>query len=357
VANLEGRGLLALRVVGVLTALTLVLWTFHGVDRSRVADLVGHVGALTLLLVALPQFLSLSLECFGWRRVFAVWGRRVDQWSLLRVRLMTEAVAQTLPLGVIWSESLKPLLLARHAQVPASESVAAIVGRKYLLVSSQAVYVTALVAAGFGVLRHLSGALLGRPGYAWFAFGAGALLAILALGVGGAFARGQVAQRAFELLRRLPSQRVRAALQAQQHSFKKTDGFTEQYFAAPFLQSTLLPGVFFLCGWLCESLESFLILRLLGADLSFFSVAAIEVMLSFVRNVVFVIPAGLGVQDIGYVSCLTALGVPDALTLAAAFSLLKRGKELFWALIGYTLLAAEARLPQLRPEQLQPERA
>ncbi len=55
-------------------------------------------------------------------------------------------------------------------------------------------------------------------------------------------------------------------------------------------------------------------------ELDFFAVASVEVMLSFLKNVLFVIPSGIGVQDVGYVSCLTALGVPDALTVGAAFS-------------------------------------
>jgi glycosyltransferase 2 family protein len=96
-------------------------------------------------------------------------------------------------------------------------------------------------------------------------------------------------------------------------------------------RTTLSPGIFFLCGWLCESLETYLILRLLGVELDFFAIASVEVMLSFAKNVLFILPAGIGVQDVGYVSCLAGLGVPDALDVGAAFSVLKRGKELFWA--------------------------
>jgi uncharacterized membrane protein YbhN (UPF0104 family) len=81
----------------------------------------------------------------------------------------------------------------------------------------------------------------------------------------------------------------------------------------------------------------------LGVELDFFAIASVEVCLSFLKNVLFVLPAGIGVQDIGYVSCLSALGVPDALTIGAAFTALKRGKELFWAAVGYALLASDLR--------------
>jgi hypothetical protein len=58
------------------------------------------------------------------------------------------------------------------------------------------------------------------------------------------------------------------------------------------------------------------------------------------------LPAGLGVQDLGYLTFLRALQVPDVLNVAAAFLLLKRSKECFWAVVGYVVLALELR-PQV----------
>jgi uncharacterized membrane protein YbhN (UPF0104 family) len=55
------------------------------------------------------------------------------------------------------------------------------------------------------------------------------------------------------------------------------------------------------------------------------------------------VPAGLGIQDASYVAFLRALHVPDALNVAAAFLLLKRSKEIFWAICGYVVLAVELR--------------
>jgi uncharacterized protein (TIRG00374 family) len=352
VVNLEGRGLLALRIASGLSALSLLVWTFHGVDFPRVGESMAGIGAVGLGLIAVPQLLSLCLECLGWQRVFRSLGQSVPARPLLRVRLMTEAVAQTLPLGVIWAESLKPMLLGRHASVPGSRAVAALVARKYLLIASQAVYVALLSACGFATLRRLSLSLTGHAGFAWLAFAASATLCLLAFGVCGAFTRGRVAERVFRLLRGIRSVHLQQELNRRQANFANTDGLTAHYFSSGFLQSTLVPGFFFFCGWLCEALESFLILKLLGVELDFCAVASVEVLLSFLKNVLFVLPAGIGVQDVGYVSCLTALGVPDALTVGAAFSALKRGKELLWAVVGYLLLAAEARpalaTPQLR---------
>jgi uncharacterized membrane protein YbhN (UPF0104 family) len=343
VATFKSRGLLALRIASGLCALSLLVWTFHGVDFARVSENITGIGLLGLAAIATPALLALTLECIGFRCVFQSLGQRVAMVPLWRVRLMTEAVAQTLPLGVIWAESLKPTLLERHARVPTSRAVAGLVARKYLLVSSQATYVALLSALGFVTLSRLSLSLTGQAAFAWGAFVVSFVLCLIALALSGTFASGHAAERVLALLRRIPTARWRRGLIRHEASFASTDSLTERYFALGFVRTTLLPGVFFLCGWLCEALESFLILKLLGVDLDFFAVASIEVLLSFLKNVLFVLPAGIGVQDVGYVSCLSALGVPDALTIGAAFSALKRGKELFWAAVGYALLTADLR--------------
>jgi hypothetical protein len=73
-------------------------------------------------------------------------------------------------------------------------------------------------------------------------------------------------------------------------------------------------------------------------DLSFATVLAFEPVVSFARSAAFFIPAGLGVQDAGYMAFLRNAAVPDAVNRAAAFVLLKRFKELVWIAVGWTLL-------------------
>lgn len=91
-------------------------------------------------------------------------------------------------------------------------------------------------------------------------------------------------------------------------------------------------------------------LYLLGVHLPWTTVGALEVSASFLRNVAFVVPAGLGVQDLSYLAFLRALNVADAVNVAAAFLLLKRSKECFWAVCGYAILAVDLRpLPAPKP--------
>jgi hypothetical protein len=87
----------------------------------------------------------------------------------------------------------------------------------------------------------------------------------------------------------------------------------------------------------------------------------LETAIIVVRSAAVPVPAGLGVQDVGYLLCFRALGFADPVTLATAFVVLKRGKDLFWILVGFALLAAgreraaAATGAQAGPASLSPE--
>jgi uncharacterized membrane protein YbhN (UPF0104 family) len=118
--------------------------------------------------------------------------------------------------------------------------------------------------------------------------------------------------------------------------FQRTDDALARYFQKPW---GLVPSVLlYMLGWFVRSLETFLFLRLLGADAPLTAAMVIETALILVRALAVPVPAGLGVQDLGYVLSLKALGVPDPTTLGAAFVLLKRGKDVFWIAAGFLLL-------------------
>jgi hypothetical protein len=97
------------------------------------------------------------------------------------------------------------------------------------------------------------------------------------------------------------------------------------------------PAFLFLAGWAWETVETFVILSVLGAGLGLGQVLSFETLLTIVRSLVVVVPSGLGVQDVGYLVFLRGYGVPDAVTLAAAFLVVKRAKETFWVAVGYLL--------------------
>lgn len=337
-----------LRGVGVLVALGLLGLTFRDLDVVAVSDVLGRVGGPSLLLVLAPMGLALILESLGWAWAFRRAGHDVPFWGLWRARVTSEAFALTLPAGMVFCESTKPFLLARHCGLCTEVSVAGMAVRKYLLLASQSVYISGFALLGASFLEQASPGIIGRPGLSWLLLAIGVVVLAAAAGSGVSLRDGRVAERLRALLAKLPVRALRGSLEKSRRRFVETDGELRRFFRGPLLAATT-PAVFFLFGWLLEAVETYLILRLLGVDLPFAAVAALEVALSFMRHVTFILPAGLGVQDLGYVAFLRALGASDPLTMGAAFVLLKRAKECAWAFVGYSFFAADLRAQNVGP--------
>src|SRR5262249_44760592 len=138
-----------LQVAGALAAVALLGLTLRQVDLGRVVSLIARLGPSGLV-VLVPSFCAVSLEVFAWQRAFAVLGSRQAFWHLFGVRVESEALGSTLPLGALFADALKPKLLSRRRPTPTSLGVVATAARKYLLVLAQAGY----LAVGF---------VLGKP--------------------------------------------------------------------------------------------------------------------------------------------------------------------------------------------------
>src|SRR5262249_38705308 len=99
-------------------------------------------------------------------------------------------------------------------------------------------------------------------------------------------------------------------------------------------------AAWFYVGWLVESLETYVLLHLLGAQVPFVAVVAIEASVALIRSLTVFAPAGLGFQDASYLGFFHAFALPDWANVGAAFMVLKRGKEALWIVVGYLLLVA-----------------
>lgn len=336
------RWLRWLRLLGVLAALAMLGWTFRDLDVARVTAVMSRAGGSVLLVALVPMGCALALESYGWAWAFRSFGHDVPFAGVWRARVTSEALALTLPAGMLFCESTKPFLLARHCGLAAPASVAGMAVRKVLLLASQAVYITGFALLGAPFLEQASLPIIGVPGLQHALLAVGVVVSAAAIGSGLSLRDGRIAERVRAALAWLPLPALRTLLERSRGRFDQTDGELRKFFAGPLL-GVSMPALPFLAAWLCEAVETYLILRLLGVDLPFEAVAAVEVALSFLRHVTFLLPAGLGVQDWGYVAFLRALGVHDPLTMGAAFVLIKRAKEAAWAFVGFSLFAADLR--------------
>ncbi|NPC85991.1 hypothetical protein HPC49_48385, partial [Pyxidicoccus fallax] len=139
-------------------------------------------------------------------------------------------------------------------------------------------------------------------------------------------------------LQRLPVAAVRGWVERQRADLERADGALGRVLVPRRLG---VPALLYVGMWLAESVEAYLLLRLLGFDVTFGDAVALEAVMSVLRALAFFIPAGLGVQDAGYAAFLSGGG--DTLSAVAAFVLLKRARELCWMGVGAALLVLQAR--------------
>ena len=327
----------ALRIVKwilVASALALLARALAGADLPRVVARIQSAGPFVLL-GAVPYLIAITFDSLGWRRLFRSIDHDAPLLSLIRIRLGFDAIAATIPGGTVLAESLTPGWLRREARLPSEVGIAGIAARKCAVGIAQSGYLLASFAFGFAVLAARA------PSLPWIVLGASIVLFIAFGAAAATFLYGHIASRLYALLGRLPFPPLQRALATRATTFTATDGYLARFKDAG-LRSFATALVSFGAAWLMESLETWLFLLLLGAHVSPLHVLAFEASLSLLRCLVFFAPGGIGFQDVGYMAVFTALGVHDAATIGPAFVVLKRVKEIGWAIVGYALLGTAA---------------
>ncbi len=324
------------QVLPAVLAVGLAAFVLRSADLERVQGLVRSLG-WRLPLLLLPNLAVTLIEAAGWWRSFGLLGRRPRFVSLVGVRLVVEAVMLGLPSGAVISESLQPYLLKRRCGLPFETAIVASVGRKFFVVVSHGLVLALATVLTWPLLARASRETIGRAGLPWLLLGVSAFM-IATFGVGLALSgRARVAERTRLGLDRVGGRWVGSWLERHALRFRRADEHLVTFFERE-RGALFVPMLLYSAGWLVRGAETWLFLRLLGVDLSLDAALVLETAIIVVRSVAIPVPAGLGVQDVGYVLCLRALGIPDATTVGTAFVVLKRAKDLFWILLGFALM-------------------
>ena len=303
------------------------------VDLSKTLHLLTSRGPI-LALALVPYFVQISLDSRAWRILLDGLGRRVSWIRLICIRLSTEAVLMSVPAGGIVGETLKPYLLAKTDRVPVAETVASIGVKKATLVFAEATYLTLALVLGYQLLSGHSEQIVGGGELPGLVMAAIAFLLAIGGGLAILFTMGSVSGRTHRLLVRLPWPRVRKWLDDRHAKFAHADSCFVTLGRA---RSHLIRAYgCMVLAWFSESFETWFLLHLIGADVSFVQAFTMEAAVVFLRNLAFFVPAGLGVQDAGYFKFLGAFGISSV--GAGAFVILKRAKEALWVGVGYLVL-------------------
>jgi glycosyltransferase 2 family protein len=313
-----------------------VAW--QGVDLAGGVRRLVAAGPLALVAL-LPTGVMLALDALGWWLLMNPASRaRLPFGRVFAARLAGEAVGQSLPSAGLAAEAASAWYLSQRTRLSRGESIGSLAARRVLLASAHA------AVLGLAALAAAAQPLVPRWLVAVLAAASGVLALASVLGAR-LLVRGAPFVQVRGLLRRVPWAGLRSWADAGT-SGRSSLRLAAREAARPFVEGATpwLAGVCFALVFFIESLETLALLWLVGAHVGLAQVIAMEPLVSLLRALAFFTPAGLGVQELGYVALLHQLGVAQAAAVAAAFVLLKRTKEAAWTALGWCLLlAAEAK--------------
>jgi uncharacterized protein (TIRG00374 family) len=324
------------KITAVIVGALLIVHLFKDVEFEKVFALIGKIG-LPMALVLLPYLCIGIFDSLAWKITIESVSQKVPYFRLLYIRLCTEAILMSLPGGAAISEAAKPYLLKRNVGMATTEAIAIVAVKKGLLGVAHGFYLALSASLGFSALRRVSEEMIGFRGLEWLAWLAAGLVFMMFGGATLLFLYGAISQRIHQLLMAIPVTRLRDWLLDKEKHFIETDAHFEQFHNIKRRKIALAILMFFI-GWMFETVDSILILTLLGVNLPFGAMMCMETTMSFIRALLFILPAGLGVQDYGYVLFLKSFGVHEAESVGVAFVLIKRSKELIWIVVGYILM-------------------
>ena len=312
-------------MLGVALLAVLVAQNDPAVVLASIADLHWRLA----IVVCFPAVLVALFDTLGWRCAFlrAVIPFRALAWS----RLAGEAFNMTTPTAAVGGEAVKAWLLRGYA--PLDTTLASVIVAKTTITLGQGVFflVGVIVAwqtgvAGSGLLRAML----------WFL-----LIEAIALGLFVLVQMRGMLGWAGRLLARVGIRPARI----QDMLGRVDDSLGKFYRTAP---GRLGLSIWFhFLAWLLGSLETWLILRFLGSEVSLATATVIEAFGTGIKVATFLVPASLGVLEGGFVATSATFGL--SATTAISFSLVRRLREAVWVAIGLVAFAAmrprESRAP------------
>lgn len=286
-------------------------------DPRALLDTLAGLSWRILIVLVFPFPLVNLLDTLGWR--FAFRRHRVPVRTLYFARLAGEAVNVTTPTASLGGEAVKAWLVRRHVSVESATS--SVIVAKTTITIAQGLLLVAGIVCAWWTLPHDSAVLRGMR---WLL-----LVEVIAVGffvaaqVGGLFAGGGRLLKRFGML--APESARLARLD---------DSLSAFYRREP--RRLALSITFHFLGWLTNALETWVILALLGIDVSIVGAVVIEAFSTAIRFATFMVPASLGALEGGHVAIFVALGFTG--TVGLSYSLVRRIREATWVGVGFVAL-------------------
>jgi len=310
-------------VAGVAVVAYLVVRVGPGVIWSSFVTL----GWRLPIVLALPHGVAAIVDTVAWRVLLT---GHVPFWLLMRARLAGEAVNLATPTMAVGGEPVKAYLLRPHATL--RDGLVSVIADKTTIVVGQMLFL------GLGLL---AARLLGPPRGALLSVMTG-LLGLEVLAIGGFVlvqASGGLGHGG-RLLGRIGARvGVGGAGRLQQGL-----GDLDRSLAALYRRGRrrlIVSAVVHAVAWATGGIEIYLVMRFLDQPAALSTALIIESFAGGVKFASFMVPASLGALEGSYVAFFEAFGLAGSAGLS--FVLVRRLRELAWAVVGFLALGVSGR--------------
>jgi putative membrane protein len=289
--------------IALIAGLSVMILLIAHEGAVGIIKLLSKAGWMLLLLLPL-HVLPLLLDAAGWRAIIVA---RCKLWTLFLIAVVRQAVNGLLPVANIGGELVGIRLLARTG-VDGTLAAASVIVEVLLTVVGQYLF----VALGVVFLLQITQAMrLTNELLLGLAASAPVIALLIVL-----LRHGSV----FERLQRIAARFGPNLRESGVTRGADVDVAIGTLFGAPARLARAISWQF--AGLLAECLETWATLWLLGVSVGFSRALILESLTQAARQFLFIVPAGLGVQELGLVAVGYVLGIgSDA---ALALSLAKR---------------------------------
>jgi putative membrane protein len=289
--------------IALIAGLSVMILLIAHEGAVGIIKLLSKAGWMLLLLLPL-HVLPLLLDAAGWRSIIVA---RCKLWTLFLIAVVRQAVNGLLPVANIGGELVGIRLLARTG-VDGTLAAASVIVEVLLTVLGQYLF----VALGVVFLLQITQAMrLTNELLLGLAASAPVIALLIVL-----LRHGSV----FERLQRIAARFGPNLRESGVTRGADVDVAIGTLFRAPARLARAIIWQF--AGLLAECLETWATLWLLGVSVGFSRALILESLTQAARQFLFIVPAGLGVQELGLIAVGYVLGIgSDA---ALALSLAKR---------------------------------
>lgn|GEM_PF-2069392 len=325
-----GTKRLVTKALPVLLGGVLLYYLFRNIG---VAEVVTHIESLgwRALLILLISVLWKGVNTAAWALSFLPDYDRPSYWQLFRVNLAGDVVNNLLPTGNLGGEVAKPYLLT--SDVDRTVATSAVVACKTMEILSGLALACAGVITSLFVLPLDSRVRLG--------LGVALLVAATIVFLIYHYQRRGPFATAISLLNRAGL--LKRGLDRKAEAAGRVDTALSAFYDRSNRSRALAILGLRIVSWTLGTTETYFLMICMGADVTFLD-AFLLVSLSLLIETAFLfVPAGVGTYEAGHTYLSYLLGINPAIGLATAVA--KRGRKMFWMLMG--LIALQGRFAKL----------